>query len=404
MASIKIKLFKGKKYANGEHPIVLQVIDGQTVLKISLGMTCSQPEWNDDLGRYSRKHRSFKRRNTLLDHFEEKGERVLSEIILDGRQFSPELFRERFNEKQNSGGLIELLRTKVDELETREKYGTMSSYKSSLNVLLTFTGKTEISFQEVDYDFLIKFEQFLFDKGNTEGGVHHHMRNIRSVFNDAIRRGYCDTEDYPFSNPHKSNGYSLARVKSKTKPRALTEEDLEKLKSLDIEEIAHVEDSYLFFMFSFYTRGMNFSDMAKLSQANLKGGRIIYTRQKTGAQYSIKVSSRISEIIHHFKDESSPYLFPILNAFHQTELQKKRRIQKRLRKVNRDLKEIGELIECSIPLTTYVARHTWATTLRRKGYATEIISQGLGHTELNTTKSYLESFDDVILDQTDADL
>ena len=99
------------------------------------------------------------------------------------------------------------------------------------------------------------------------------------------------------------------------------------------------------------------------------------------------------EIIKKYSNEHSPYLFPVLSPFHKTEVQVANRLHKVLAKVNKHLKEIGEKLELPIPLTTYVARHSYATVLKRAGVSTAIISESLGHSSEKITQTYLDSFD-----------
>lgn len=400
MPSAKIKLFKGKTLSNGCHPIILQVIDGKKVRKLSLGLEAKPEEWVEDLSRYSKRHHGFRKQNQILEHFERKAEKIQQDLILEGKPFSHELFRTRFLSAKKQMGVVEFLQVHVNTLGELRKLNTQSTYKSTLNVLKEYSSGQEISFYNIDYEFLMDFEKFLFKRGCTEGGVNHHMRNIRAVFNQAIRKDYCEAAYYPFTTKHNDRGYSLSRVKSKAKPRALSAEDLEKLKSFPIEDYPDLIDSYFYFMFSYYTRGMNFTDLARLTRGSIQGGRIHYQRRKTGAYYSIKISPQLKSILSHF-DQSPDFLFPILSDFHQTEQQQMDRIHKCLRKMNRDLSKIGNILDTSIPMTSYVARHTWASTLKRKGYSTELISEGLGHTEIATTKAYLENFSDEMLDSTD---
>ncbi|MDX5429216.1 MAG: site-specific integrase [Bacteroidota bacterium] len=400
MASIKIKLFKGKTLSDGRHPVVLQIIDDKRVRKIALELKAFPEEWNEGLSRFSNTHRSYRKHNQILEHFEQKAEKIQQELILENKPFSFELFRSRFLGSKKSSRLLEFLSNHVQILGEQGKLSTQSAYQSTFNVLKEFTRNQEISFYSVDYEFLVSFEKFLFQRGSTEGGVHHHMRNVRAIFNEAIRKGYCESEYYPFSHKHNEQGYSLSRVKSKAKPQSLSDQELERFKNLPLEKYPELVDSHMYFMFSYYTRGMNFNDMARLTRRNLKGGRIVYQRRKTGTTFSIKEDPRIKSILSHFYHPGSTFLFPILNSQHKTERQQKDRIHKCLRKFNRDLRKIGELIDASIPITSYTARHTWASTLKRKGISTEIISEGLGHSEITTTKAYLENFNEDILDQT----
>ena len=147
------------------------------------------------------------------------------------------------------------------------------------------------------------------------------------------------------------------------------------------------------FTFSYFTAGINFIDMAMLERSNIVDGQLVYYRKKTKKQIIIPLQDKASEIIKKYSNEHSPYLFPVLSPFHKTEVQVANRLHKVLAKVNKHLKEIGEKLELPIPLTTYVARHSYATVLKRAGVSTAIISESLGHSSEKITQTYLDSFD-----------
>jgi site-specific recombinase XerD len=147
---------------------------------------------------------------------------------------------------------------------------------------------------------------------------------------------------------------------------------------------------------------MGLTGLARLNRADSCEGRIHYRRQKTDDAFSIPVSDTLAEILATFDGHGSPYLFPILDELHATEKQQWDRIQRSLRNFNKDLKEIAEVVGITVPLTSYVARHTFATTLKRKGVDVTIISELMGHESVNTTRAYLARFGSEVLDATDA--
>ena len=147
------------------------------------------------------------------------------------------------------------------------------------------------------------------------------------------------------------------------------------------------------FTFSYFTAGINFIDMAMLERSNIVDGQLTYYRKKTKKQIIIPLQDKAVEIIHKYNNERSPYLFPILSPFHKTEVQIANRLHKVLAKVNKYLKDIGDKLKLPLPLTTYVARHSYATVLKRAGVSTAIISESLGHKSIKTTQIYLKGFE-----------
>ena len=146
-------------------------------------------------------------------------------------------------------------------------------------------------------------------------------------------------------------------------------------------------------MFSYLNAGINFIDIAKLKCSNIVESQLIYNREKTKKLINVPLQQKAMEIIAKYKNDKSPYLFPILTSFHKTEIQIANRLHKVLAKINKHLKEIGEKLNLPIPLTTYVARHSYATVLKRAGVSTSIISESLGHSSEKITQVYLDSFE-----------
>lgn len=401
MTTFKIKLFVGKTLKDGKHPLVLQTIHDRKRKIMSLGFSTVKENWNVELSRFLPSEKNYKSKNKVLSSLEEKAEEILLSFKRESRPFTFESFFGKFHLKEKQASLFEVYKEIISELDRKEKVNTANIYKNSSNVLREFCGKRQISLYDVNYRFLKSFEAFLFEKGNTGGGVHHHMRCVRAIMNESIRRGYLDSERYPFSTQFNKNGYSLSHLKSKASPRALSFEDMTKIKNLDMKCYPHLTLSYNLFMFSYYARGMNFSDIANLKWSHIYNGRINYNRSKTSKSLNQKISGPIEEILKQYRSNNSEYIFPILNRLHETDAQQKHRIKKCLKKLNGELKEIGKICEIDIDLTSYVARHTYATTLKQKGMSVEVISEALGHSELSTTKAYLEKFSNEVLDKTD---
>ena len=144
------------------------------------------------------------------------------------------------------------------------------------------------------------------------------------------------------------------------------------------------------FLFSFYTRGMSFVDIAYLKKADLKSGVLTYRRQKTGRRLSIKWEKPMQEILDRYGHNDSPYLFPVIR---DTAKDAVRQYRSAAHFINGKLKELGKRLGLGMPLTMYVARHAWASIARSKNVPLATISEAMGHDSENTTKIYLASLD-----------
>ena len=152
------------------------------------------------------------------------------------------------------------------------------------------------------------------------------------------------------------------------------------------------------FAFTYYCGGINFIDIANLTPANIIERKLVYKRHKTSKLIKIPLQPQAIELIKKYHRKDSPYLFPILSDFHQTEIQKSNRIHKVIFKVNQRLKEIGEDLGLPLTLTTYVARHSQATVMKRAGVSTAVIREIMGHSSERVTQIYLDSFDNEQID------
>ncbi len=402
MPTFKIVLYKQKTLSDGTHPVMLQVVENERPFRISLGYKCTSEQWDFGAGKFKKNMHEHVLKNGTLRKQLDKAESIVDNLRKQEKPFTPAIFKDLFTGIERTATVIEFLDELLEEFDKRGQVSTRSIYKTLKSRLIKFWGKRRLlMFPDIDYQFLKKFETFLFGLGCSGGGVDHYMRTIRAMYNEAIVRKYVDEKLYPFSTARNKNGYSLSHLKSNASPRALSLADMEKIKHFPIEAYPHLKQSHLYFLFSYYARGINFHDMARLKWKDLYDGRIHYTRQKTGGFFSINISENIQNILEQFPKTTSGYVFPILDDFHQTEKQIRYRIQKCLKKLNLELREITQILEIPVTVTSYVARHTFASTLKRKNANVDKISEAMGHADIATTKAYLKNFENSELDALD---
>lgn len=266
--------------------------------------------------------------------------------------------------------------------EHRLRYAGM--FEVSYSSFVKFNKHLDIPFSDIDVAWLKKYEQWMKSNNYAVNTVGTRLRHLRAVFNHAIEAK--QTTAYPF------NSYKLSKVNQQTAKRAISKQDIQRVINYkgksDMECLA-----IALFTFSYFTAGINFIDMAMLERSNIVDDQLSYYRKKTKKQIIIPLQDKAVEIIHKYNNERSPYLFPILSPFHKTEVQIANRLHKVLAKVNKHLKDIGDKLKLPLPLTTYVARHSYATVLKRAGVSTAIISESLGHSSEKITQTYLDSFD-----------
>lgn len=235
-------------------------------------------------------------------------------------------------------------------------------------------------------------------KGKGGNTIYIYLRTLRALINKAIKEDVCGEKYYAFKK------FSLSKyLKIKTVKRALPKEEIEKIKFFNTKNWPNLTDAKNIFLFSFYCRGMNFVDIAFVKWSDIKKDRLIYTRKKTKELFNIQLLQPAQEIINYYKDQTfknkNNFVFPLLKETHNTPTMIYNRKLKMLRKINEDLKEIAEIVGINSNLTTYVARHSYATILKKSGISTAVISQALGHESEKTTQIYLESFENSIIDE-----
>lgn len=293
----------------------------------------------------------------------------------------------------------ECLDATISRLESLGKYGSASKHKSLRSRLAQYrTLNTRLD--EIDLTFLRDFELFLRRIGNTNNSIATKFAIFKAAYNKALAEEQFVTKSNPFSK------FKVGSLWTKTRKRAITKEDVQKLMELKIEPSHQTEYRDFardIFLFSYYTAGINFTDIASLRYSDVVGGRISYARNKTQKLLSFQLMPKAVSIIEKYsrsEHSSDDYIFPILDRrIHITPQQIFNRTHKTLRKVNRELKVLGEMIGLRVPLTTYVARHTYATVLKRSGVNIAIISESLGHSDLSTTQIYLDSFENSQIDE-----
>ena len=404
MISTKILLYKHKTLSNGKHPIVLQVIANRKTKKISLGYESTLKHWNSEKSRFRRSVENYEQKNLALRRYELLAQRLIDDAIISGKPLSLIEFKKKFiGDQTSSESFFDFAEELMCEMKQSGKIGNMQVYRNVTNSLKTYADKS-ISFEDIDVTFLHKWEVWLIGEKRDRKGVapstaNQYMRTVSAIFNKAISRDLIAHELYPFRNQFNPKGYSYAHLKSEPNHRALSEDELEKFKAFNQEKYPDFLDAHNYFLFMYYCRGINWTDFCHLKPNNIKNGRIIYTRQKTGKLFSIKVSEPLKEIINKY--DGGTYLFPILTNFHKTPTQKANRIKKCIRKVNRDLKEIALRIGIEPDISTYTARHTYAMSLKRAGIRLGLISDAMGHADSKVTRHYLSSFENDQIDETD---
>lgn len=365
-ASLSVVCYKSKRLSNGESPLMLQVSKGGKRQYQSLGVSVNPKFW--DFSKNKPKSNCPNREYILkliLNKQAELQQRML-ELNAEQKEYTTTTLLHDEHRKFELKTVKQFYQELIEQYKANEKCGNRLIYKSSYNSINVFTnGNLEIPFSAIDVAWLNKYEKWLRSKGNKETTMSLMFRTLRSAYNKAIESKCARKSDYPF------NDYRISKFDVSTEKRAIAKADVLKF-STDVHSIGkqqYVQLSKDIFIFSYLCGGINFTDIANLTKDNIiEGKRLHYIRQKTGKLIKLGLSEEALKIIKRYAVESKGYLFPILNAqLHKTPLQKQNRIHKMLGKVNKNLKLLAAQLGVEANLTTYVARHSFASVLKKSG-------------------------------------
>ena len=379
---IQIVIDQRRKKADNTFPIIFRMTHLRRVTSIKTGYSVLEKYWDQKNGKVKRGCKNIpdivglnmflKRRETELlkkiMELENKG--ILKNMsISDVKKEMGELT----TEKQNIS-FVSFMKSVIVELKKEKRFGTASAYQDALIFLINYSGKNDISYSNLTANFLKVLEKrYIAKPSNHYNGMAAYMRAIRAVYNRAIAKGYAQDYEYPFRRT------SLDKFKyhirsEKTKKRAVSREVMKQIEAYEPES-DNLKKYKSYFLFSFYTMGMNMVDMAYLKKGNISNNILFYKRVKTGKTYEIHLNKKAWDILQYFDyaiKNKNDLIFPIIRTPGDGEKEKKQ-IKNVTHNTNQALGRIASELGLEIKLTTYVSRHTWATIADKSGIDRRII-------------------------------
>lgn len=379
---------------NGTYPVKLTVYYQQDKKRYATGIDLTEEDWSK-INAPKLKDPILKEVRQRLDDIVGKATKTIKKL----EEFSFSEFEDSFfgkKELQAKNSFVMLFKEYISTLKDEGRVGTAATYTTTLNSLLEIKKNYRIS--DVTTAFLKQYEGFHRKKGNSDTTIGINLRNIRAVINKAIAQKFLPQDKYPFK------GYVIPSGQNAKK--ALEWESIQKLLNYDPTD-TQKERAFDFWMFSYLCNGMNTTDIAYLKKTDIDRDFLQFKRRKTMRtkkkdQRPIKVAlhEKAREIMIKYQSPDNPYAFCVLEPG-LSPVTERNRIKRLLKFINEHMKkiaaELGIQLGANYDLTTYVARHSFATRLKRKGASTDEISEYLGHSSVNTTKNYLDSFDDELL-------
>jgi integrase len=438
-ATVKVVYYTSNTLADGSHPFFLRITKDRKRKYIATGLSLHPKYWNADK-KEVRKSYPEPGRNKLLKklaEWETKYSDAADTLAEADEQHDAPAVAAKAIEGRKAARRVKLI-AYCDELSAgytkTGQSGNAIVYRDLGNQLAKFiaaennaptppTGRGQaeartawlsshdIPLDRVTVPFCQEWEQTLRATGASDNTLSNRFRTLRAVLNQAIAGGLLKASAYPFARiVAEKHKFQVGKFDVSTAKRAVSRDELRCLEALAPATDRHrlAKDVFLF---SFYAGGINFVDLAQLRWRDLSGEapetghpqRLNYVRQKTGGKFSLRLLAPAAAILAQYRPltRATPasYVFSILDEVrHSTLAQVNNRLHKMLGQVNKDLKELGELAGIATPLTTYVARHSFATTLRMSGAGTAVISQAMGHKSEAVTAVYLDSFASELVD------
>ncbi len=396
MASVKVK-FRPSTIEGKEGSIYYQIIQNRVIRQLKTDYRIFTVEWDETenciiVG-------SSERSNLILS-LKERMEwdlKRLDMIIhqLDNRKagYTADDIVASFQSNTEGQSLFNFMQGIIVRLKQMGKIRTAENYSCTLKSFMQFRGNRDVLLSEIDSDLMQLYEAYLHGKGAVRNTSSFYMRILRAVYNRALEKELMEQRN-PFR--HVYTGVD------KTVKRAVPLSAIKRMKNLDLSLQPNLEFARDMFLFSFYTRGMSFIDMAHLKKKDLQNGFLSYRRRKTGQQLVIRWEKCMQEIVGKYPEDSlSPYLLPVLKyPFKDTH----KHYRNVMSGINRNLKEIARLADISFPLSMYCARHSWASAAKGKNIPISVISEGMGHDSEATTQIYLASLDNSVVDKANAQI
>ena len=383
-ATISVICYKSKKLANNESPIMLCVCkDGKRKYK-SLGLSINPNYWDFKKNIVKSTYPNYEKLNkVILDKKQQIYDTMLQYLSTQQEYTASSLIK---SDTKNYITVNDFFKKYIERLNAQRRINYKLSVKQLYNSLNKFCGNLDFNFSEINISFLRNYETFLIKNGLSTNSIGIKFRTLRAIYNTAVSEHIVNEKDYPFKE------FKISRLHQETAKRALKKDDINRIINYRTTN-QYTNLAVKLFVFSYYCGGINFIDMANLTTSNLIDDKLIYTRHKTKKLIKIPLNKAATQIISEFHNPHSQYLFPILSAFHKSEIQKANRIHKVISNINKKLKMVGEELNLPLSLTTYIARHSQATIMKKNGVPISIIKEIMGHSSEKTTQIYLDSFD-----------
>lgn len=397
-----IILDKRRSRPNGSYPVKLRITLNREQKYFLLGEDLFSDEWdkiqNALIAEGRLKDERLKEIRTKLfgnNGYLQTAKRVIDKIpFFSFTEFEKQFFQKNQTPK-GKNDVYAYFDFYIEKLIKQKRIGTATSYETAKNSLKAF--KRTLRFDELNADLLEEYERKMISLDKSPSTVGIYLRSLRTIVNLAINEGIINRENYPFGR----NKYEIPAARNVKK--ALHLEEISKIFNYETEPYSAKDKARDFWVFSYLCNGINIKDLCFLKWHNVDETKITFVRAKTARSKKSNqrmitpvLTDKMKAIIEKWgnkKQSSNDYLFPILEP-NLTAERERDLIQYFTKTTNKWMKKIATDLGIKINLTTYVARHSFSTIIKRAGGSTEFIKESLGHEDTKTTELYLSDFAD----------
>lgn len=386
--------FRASSIEGKEGTLYYKLIHQRTVRCISTDYHVFPQEWNDKkgsiiIGKQAGREARLRLIQSKVNWEMHQMLRIIHERETEEFAYTIDELAEKFRNLLPCKSVFTFIEMQIVNKEKIQRIGTRNSYLHAYHRFREFRCGEDLTFSLMTADMMEQYEAWLRNRGLRQNSIANYLRTLRTLYHKAIQQ-HLVADRGIFRHVQTSS--------MQTAKRAITIRDIRQIEQLSLPESSFLALARDLFLFSFYMRGMAFVDMAFLKKTDLRCGMISYCRNKTNHALSIAWEKPMQAIVSRYEDQThgSPYMLPILSGDEADNYTKYKNVEQR---VNRSLKKIGEMIGLKIPLTTYVARHSWASIALHMDISLATISEGMGHNSYRTTQIYLQSIDVATIDQ-----
>ena len=387
MATVKVKL-RASSVEGKEGTLYYHLIHQRNLRWFSTDYHVFPEEWNDKksaiiVSNSNNRKAHLQLIQSKMDWEMKQMQCIIHDKEADGIPYSIDDIAKEIQQLPPSQSVFAFFQQQIAKKEQMQCVGTRNNYVSAANRFMEFRNQEDLAFGQMTADMMEMYQAWLWNRGISQNSVSFYLRTLRTLYNKAVEAGQAPPIDI-FTHVQTAN--------VRTAKRAITVKNIRKIEKLELPRGSSLDKARDLFLLSFYLRGMAFVDMAFMKKSDLKCGQVSYNRRKTHQNLNIEWMKPMQAIIDKYAEQTkdSPYLLPILTGKETAPYTAYRKVEYN---TNYNLKKIGQMIGLKIPLTTYVARHTWASIALHMNIPIAAISEGMGHNSYKTTQIYLQSLD-----------